>query len=215
MPDERPSTVDQPAPNAGIRELIDAYGVTFDGAIWLMVEAMDHPEKEVFFVTSVSRETVALTQNKMALGMALVETFFGFVLQMKITFTDHEVNPTVVESFLNPATAEVRRWLQMLGRQELCYVISMDHNTGEEFKTTRLPIPPEFRVGARQALAMTSEEAEPDDDRWQAALASFHEHTDAPSGHVRLRPEAPSFKAGRNEPCPCGSGKKFKHCHGA
>lgn len=19
---------------------------------------------------------------------------------------------------------------------------------------------------------------------------------------------------GRNEPCPCGSGKKFKHCHG-
>jgi preprotein translocase subunit SecA len=22
-------------------------------------------------------------------------------------------------------------------------------------------------------------------------------------------------KIGRNEPCPCGSGKKFKHCHGA
>jgi hypothetical protein len=23
------------------------------------------------------------------------------------------------------------------------------------------------------------------------------------------------LKAGRNDPCPCGSGKKFKHCHGA
>jgi preprotein translocase subunit SecA len=22
-------------------------------------------------------------------------------------------------------------------------------------------------------------------------------------------------KVGRNEPCPCGSGKKFKNCHGA
>jgi preprotein translocase subunit SecA len=22
-------------------------------------------------------------------------------------------------------------------------------------------------------------------------------------------------KIGRNEPCPCGSGRKFKHCHGA
>lgn len=22
-------------------------------------------------------------------------------------------------------------------------------------------------------------------------------------------------KVGRNEPCPCGSGKKFKHCHGS
>ncbi|MCK5388130.1 MAG: SEC-C domain-containing protein, partial [Candidatus Izimaplasma sp.] len=23
-----------------------------------------------------------------------------------------------------------------------------------------------------------------------------------------------STKVGRNDPCPCGSGKKFKHCHG-
>jgi SEC-C motif domain protein len=33
---------------------------------------------------------------------------------------------------------------------------------------------------------------------------------------VKARPvvrEAP--KVGRNEPCPCGSGKKFKKCHGA
>jgi preprotein translocase subunit SecA len=22
-------------------------------------------------------------------------------------------------------------------------------------------------------------------------------------------------RTGRNQPCPCGSGKKFKHCHGA
>ena len=29
-------------------------------------------------------------------------------------------------------------------------------------------------------------------------------------------PSKPSTwgKVGRNEPCPCGSGKKFKHCHG-
>ncbi|MBP9714627.1 MAG: SEC-C domain-containing protein [Sterolibacterium sp.] len=24
----------------------------------------------------------------------------------------------------------------------------------------------------------------------------------------------PYARVGRNEPCPCGSGKKFKHCHG-
>ena len=23
-----------------------------------------------------------------------------------------------------------------------------------------------------------------------------------------------NMKVGRNDPCPCGSGKKFKHCHG-
>jgi preprotein translocase subunit SecA len=27
--------------------------------------------------------------------------------------------------------------------------------------------------------------------------------------------QATSSKVGRNEPCPCGSGKKYKHCHGA
>jgi preprotein translocase subunit SecA len=30
---------------------------------------------------------------------------------------------------------------------------------------------------------------------------------------VTIRREMP--KVGRNDLCPCGSGKKFKHCHGA
>jgi preprotein translocase subunit SecA len=34
----------------------------------------------------------------------------------------------------------------------------------------------------------------------------------AEAGATFVRPER---KVGRNEPCPCGSGKKFKHCHGA
>jgi yecA family protein len=28
------------------------------------------------------------------------------------------------------------------------------------------------------------------------------------------QPDNPELKVGRNDPCPCGSGKKFKHCHG-
>ena len=28
------------------------------------------------------------------------------------------------------------------------------------------------------------------------------------------QPYVRSAKVGRNEPCPCGSGKKYKHCHG-
>ena len=31
---------------------------------------------------------------------------------------------------------------------------------------------------------------------------------------IRLGPSKPKRKIGRNEACPCGSGKKFKHCHG-
>jgi len=29
-----------------------------------------------------------------------------------------------------------------------------------------------------------------------------------------LQPVKVEQKTGRNEPCPCGSGKKFKNCHG-
>ena len=50
--------------------------------------------------------------------------------------------------------------------------------------------------------------------------------TSQPRAGVRAAPPAPAAetagtfvrgerKVGRNEPCPCGSGKKYKHCHGA
>ena len=31
---------------------------------------------------------------------------------------------------------------------------------------------------------------------------------------TRVQPVRAEQKVGRNEPCPCGSGKKFKQCHG-
>ncbi|MBI4435569.1 SEC-C domain-containing protein, partial [Candidatus Uhrbacteria bacterium] len=34
------------------------------------------------------------------------------------------------------------------------------------------------------------------------------------AGSPRLQPGGSSEKAGRNDPCPCGSGKKYKKCHG-
>jgi preprotein translocase subunit SecA len=36
----------------------------------------------------------------------------------------------------------------------------------------------------------------------------------AGAGHAGAQAVADVPKAGRNDPCPCGSGKKFKHCHG-
>jgi preprotein translocase subunit SecA len=37
----------------------------------------------------------------------------------------------------------------------------------------------------------------------------------APALERQADDEATWGKVGRNEPCPCGSGKKFKHCHGS
>ncbi len=35
-----------------------------------------------------------------------------------------------------------------------------------------------------------------------------------PSENIKQEPIKVGPKVGRNDPCPCGSGKKFKHCHG-
>ncbi|MBU3715315.1 MAG: preprotein translocase subunit SecA, partial [Ferruginibacter sp.] len=35
-----------------------------------------------------------------------------------------------------------------------------------------------------------------------------------PSGAVKQEPVRVEPKIGRNDPCPCGSGKKYKQCHG-
>ena len=39
--------------------------------------------------------------------------------------------------------------------------------------------------------------------------------TSRPAGERKADDPSTWGKVGRNEPCPCGSGKKFKHCHGA
>ncbi len=36
----------------------------------------------------------------------------------------------------------------------------------------------------------------------------------SPGVAVKQEPVKVAPKIGRNEPCPCGSGKKYKHCHG-
>ena len=49
------------------------------------------------------------------------------------------------------------------------------------------------------------------------ALAGAAGATDLAEADPRLRPIDPKLLVGvqRNAPCPCGSGKKFKHCHGS
>jgi preprotein translocase subunit SecA len=37
---------------------------------------------------------------------------------------------------------------------------------------------------------------------------------DEEAADVRVQQAVASGQVGRNDACPCGSGKKFKHCHG-
>lgn len=50
----------------------------------------------------------------------------------------------------------------------------------------------------------------------EIASAILHAGIQNPGQHVhaKTKPVTPGNKVGRNDPCPCGSGKKYKHCHG-
>jgi preprotein translocase subunit SecA len=47
----------------------------------------------------------------------------------------------------------------------------------------------------------------------EPAPASPQEEKEIKLPSVTIRRDLP--KVGRNDPCPCGSGKKYKQCHGA
>ena len=47
-----------------------------------------------------------------------------------------------------------------------------------------------------------------------AATAASGGNPEAQEEKVPQTPIKAEVKVGRNEPCPCGSGKKFKNCHG-
>ncbi|MEG6656149.1 SEC-C metal-binding domain-containing protein, partial [Pseudomonas aeruginosa] len=48
----------------------------------------------------------------------------------------------------------------------------------------------------------------------QAVAGEEEALPEGPAPVVPLEPVRNEQKIGRNEPCPCGSGKKYKHCHG-
>ena len=51
------------------------------------------------------------------------------------------------------------------------------------------------------------------DANGQDYAANQHDYYD-PSAPIKQEPLRAETKTGRNDPCPCGSGKKFKQCHG-
>jgi preprotein translocase subunit SecA len=59
-------------------------------------------------------------------------------------------------------------------------------------------------------------ETHPDPASAETASLTLAEETMAPVRATAVDPADPTTWAAtsRNAPCPCGSGRKFKHCHG-
>ena len=65
------------------------------------------------------------------------------------------------------------------------------------------------RFGDKEWAKLLAECAE---ELWPSVLATYRYGSALRGRPSTIRRETP--KTGRNDPCPCGSGKKFKNCHG-
>ena len=63
----------------------------------------------------------------------------------------------------------------------------------------------------RAAAAALAERAKYQHEEAQSLTGNGPQEEEAPAAQPFVRDEK---KVGRNDPCPCGSGKKYKHCHG-
>lgn len=72
----------------------------------------------------------------------------------------------------------------------------------------------EVEAAPRGSVLDETRERHPPIDDVVQATAWWGRFEDAPGSAIPEEPYRPSSKVGRNEPCPCGSGKKFKKCCG-
>ena len=92
----------------------------------------------------------------------------------------------------------------------------------EQVKHDTISILSRIRIQGEDDLNQMSERKQtPDTMKFQHAEASTLGAQPAPGGGPQATPppqvvpfKRDGRKVGRNEPCPCGSGKKFKQCHG-
>ncbi len=93
----------------------------------------------------------------------------------------------------------------------------VNENTISFLVQCELPAPSEeeMRVAQERARMAAQQIARTTESRGQDADAdAAREAGEAVSRQEKQQPVRNEVKIGRNDPCPCGSGKKFKQCHG-
>ena len=84
----------------------------------------------------------------------------------------------------------------------------------------RVQVVKEEKMTSAMNVTSQAQYLHPEAERMAAAAPPGPAAIPTPAGPSILRPAAQTVrrtepKVGRNEPCPCGSGKKYKKCHGA
>jgi preprotein translocase subunit SecA len=97
--------------------------------------------------------------------------------------------------------------LEMIKTDVTRILMTVQVRSAEEIAATEEPAPlrnVQYQHAELANAASASSQAEPEGD-----VAVAERPQERPQPFVR-----PGQKVGRNDPCPCGSGRKYKQCHG-
>ena len=176
---------------------MDAKIAKADPGVWrrieksLLLQELDHQWKEHLATLDALRQVVGLRAHaqKQPLNEYKQEAFALF------------------ESMLDKLREDVSSKLLRIELAEPAPLPAID-----------LPDLPDFLTGHIDPLTGLDNSADGDGSESRAALfgalAGSARAAVGPGGSVTENPYA-GMEISRNEPCPCGSGNKYKHCHGA
>ena len=207
------------------RELAAEFGLSLDIQGWLDAEDELHEEPlrerihEAFAAVHLEKEKVVGSETMRAIEKAVMLQVLDVIWKEHLAAMDYLRQGIHLRGYAqkNPKQEYKRESFEMFRallerfKTEVTRLLSRGEIRPGEEPAARPPAPPpppvqvEYSHAEASALALEAEMAA------ATAEAPAPEPVEAPAAQPFVRE---GRKVGRNEPCPCGSGKKYKHCHG-
>ena len=207
------------------RELADAFGLSLDVQGWLDTEDELHEEPlrarilEAFAAAHLEKEKVVGSETMRAIEKAVMLQVLDVIWKEHLAAMDYLRQGIHLRGYAqkNPKQEYKRESFEMFRallerfKTEVTRLLARGEIRETAPRPPSLPPPPPVPVEYSHAEASAL--------AYEAEMAAATAEREAPPGPGPAAAAAQPFvragrKVGRNEPCPCGSGKKYKHCHG-
>jgi len=210
-----PQSLDEQWDIAGLTEALESeYGVHYPVQQWLDEDEKLHEE-------SLRQRILDLLEKEYAQKEALVgsENMRVYEKSVMLQILDaHWKDHLAAMDYLRQGI-HLRGYAQKNPKQEYKReAFEMFQRMLESIKHEVISVLTKVQVQPQEALYPEQREALDDFQFQHEEFSGFDEAEAAPEQAREQEPQQPFVrpdrKIGRNEPCPCGSGKKYKQCHG-
>lgn len=198
-------------------ELYEANGVARMFALEAMWQSSDLRFRK-YFAPNLRHEDVDVRRQAIqGVGAYPIEELASELVPL---FSDEEVRDDALFAYAMAVPAKVNpKTAEKLYRE---ITEKVDELSAEEAELIGYALDRRLELNGFEPLFITDDDDDDDDDVFGGGEHD-HDHDHGEHGHthvvngtngISVAPAAGAAKVGRNDPCPCGSGKKYKKCCG-